>query len=282
MELDAEVVDDRRSTGAALVIVVLMFVGSVALLVGILMSNALAAGRNDKPTIVLVHGAFAGSSSWNGVAARLLAAGYPVVAVANPLRGVKSDGQYVRDVVASIKGPVILVGHSYGGNVISAAAKGSDRVKGLVYVSGLAPEANETASTLVGRFPGSTLGPNLAPPVALADGGRDLYIQQDKYHAQFAADVPAGEASLMAMAQRPITEAALNEAADTTAWKTIPSWFFYGSLDRNIPAAVHAFMAKRAKAREVVEIEGGSHSVLVSHPAELTRLIEEAATDAPR
>jgi pimeloyl-ACP methyl ester carboxylesterase len=230
-----------------------------------------------KPTVVLVHGAFAGSSSWNNVTQRLLAKGYPVVAVANPLRGVKSDAAYVASLLDAITGPVILVGHSYGGNVISYAGLGKRNVRALVYVSGVAPDAGESASTLVGKFPGSTLGPTLAPPVLLADGSKDLYILQDKYHAQFAADVPLAQSKLMAATQRPITEAALNESGETPAWKTIPSWFLYGSLDKNIPPAVHAFMAKRANARRAVEVQGASHVVMISHPEALVRLIDEAA-----
>jgi pimeloyl-ACP methyl ester carboxylesterase len=232
-----------------------------------------------KPTVVLVHGAFAGSSSWNPVVARLLAKGYPVVAVANPLRGVKSDSAYLANLLDSITGPVILVGHSYGGNVISYAAVGKSQVKALIYVSGVAPDAGESASTLVGKFPGSTLGPTLAPPVLLADGNKDLYILQDKYHEQFAADVPLSETKLMAATQRPITEAALNESAGTPAWKTIPSWFLYASLDKNIPPAVHAFMAKRAGARQAVEVKGASHVVMISHPDALVKLIDAAAEE---
>ncbi|OTP67421.1 putative signal peptide protein [Caballeronia sordidicola] len=135
-----------------------------------------------------MHGAFADSSSWNGVVSRLLAKGYPVVAVANPLRGVQSDARSVAEALDSIHGPIILVGHSYGGNVITNAATGNANVKALVYVAGLAPDSGESAATLSGKFPGSTLGPTLAPPVLLAEGGKDLYIKQPDFHAQFAAD----------------------------------------------------------------------------------------------
>jgi pimeloyl-ACP methyl ester carboxylesterase len=231
-----------------------------------------------KPTVVLVHGAFAESSSWNSVAAQLIKKGFPVVAVANPLRSVKGDGAYLGKVLDSIQGPVILVGHSYGGAVITVGGAGKGNVKALVYVAGFAPEAGETAVGLSGKFPGSTLGPTLAAPVSLPDGGKDLYIQQEKFHAQFAADVPAADAKVMAATQRPVTDAALNEAATASAWKTIPSYFVFGSLDKNIPRAVHAFLAQRASSKKTVEVKGASHVVMISHPDAVAKLIEEAAT----
>jgi pimeloyl-ACP methyl ester carboxylesterase len=144
--------------------------------------------------VVLVHGAFADSSSWNGVIKRLHDRGYTVIAAANELRSVKGDAASVRSLLKSIHGPVVLVGHSYGGPVISEAATGQDNVKALVYVAAFAPEVGENAAELSSRFPGSSLGSALAPPVELADGGKDLYIEQDKFHAQFAADVPAAQA----------------------------------------------------------------------------------------
>lgn len=224
-----------------------------------------------------MHGAFADASSWNGVAKILEKDGYTVIAAANPLRGVKSDGAAVSALLSSIQSPVVLVGHSYGGNVISDAANDHANVKALVYVSAFAPEAGETVVGLAGKFPGSTLGPTLAPPVALADGGKDLYIQQSKFHDQFAADVPAAQAALMAATQRPVTEAALNEQAGTPAWKHIPSWYIYGDKDKNIPPQAMAFMAKRADARAVEVVKGASHVVMVSNPAPVARLIEKAA-----
>jgi len=228
----------------------------------------------------LVHGAFADSSSWNGVASRLVAKGFPVVAVANPLRGVKSDAKYVAEIIDSIPGPIILVGHSYGGNVITNAAVGKENVKALVYVAGLAPDSGESAAGLSGKFPGSTLGPTLAPPVSLADGEKDLYIKQADYHAQFAADVPAAQATLMAVAQRPITEGALKEPSGEPAWKNIPSWFIYGTRDKNIPPALQPFMAERAHAKGMVEIAGASHVVMISHPDAVAKIIEDAANAA--
>lgn len=233
----------------------------------------------SKPTVVLVHGAFAESASWDRVTSKLLAKGYPVVAVANPLRGVKSDATYLSKVLESISGSVILVGHSYGGNVISNVPTTKTNVKALIYVAGVAPDIGESAATLSGKFPGSTLGPTLSPPVLLADGNKDLYIQQDKFPAQFAADVQLKQAKLMATAQRPITEAALNEPGAEPAWKALPSWFLYGSLDKNIPPAVHAFMAKRAGAKKVVAVTGASHVVMISHPDALVKLIDEATAE---
>jgi pimeloyl-ACP methyl ester carboxylesterase len=236
-----------------------------------------APGQDAKPTIVLVHGAFAESSSWNGVVKRLLAEGYPVIAVAVPLRGLQSDADYVATVFRNVHGPSVAVGHSYGGSVITVAATGNSEVKALVFVAGVAPDQGESVVSLTSRFPGGTLGPTLAPPVLLPDGGKDLYIQQDKFPAQFAADVPKAEAKIMAATQRPITDAALNELSGPPAWKTIPSWFVFGSLDKNIPEAAHKFMAQRANAKMVVEVKGASHVVMISHPDEVAAIIRKAA-----
>jgi pimeloyl-ACP methyl ester carboxylesterase len=224
-----------------------------------------------------VHGAFADASSWNGVIKILEKDGYPVIAAANPLRSVKGDAAYISGIVKSVKSPVVLVGHSYGGPVISEAAYGLGNVKALVYVAAYAPEAGESAAALTGKFPGSTLVPTLAAPVPLADGGKDLYIQQDKFRDQFAADVPDAQAKLMAATQRPVTEAALNEISTDAAWKTIPSWFVYGSKDKNIPPQVQAFMAKRAHSRQTIVVKGASHVVMVSNPKIVANLIESAA-----
>jgi pimeloyl-ACP methyl ester carboxylesterase len=243
-------------------------------------ATAGAQGRGTdakRPTIVLVHGAFAESASWNAVMAELIRDGYPVVAAANPLRSVAGDASYVTSILASIPGDVVLVGHSYGGTIISQAGADAGNVKALVYVAGFALEPGESGATIAGRFPEGTLGQALAKPVAQADGGKDLYIDLPKFRAQFAADVPASEAALMAAAQRPITEAALGEQVIAAAWKSKPSWFIYGSLDKNIPRSAHAFMAKRAKARETVEVAGASHVVMISHPHEVAAIIERAA-----
>jgi pimeloyl-ACP methyl ester carboxylesterase len=239
--------------------------------------QTISSNTQEPPTVVLVHGAFADSSSWNGVVDRLLAHGYPVVAVANPLRGLKTDAEYLAGALASISGSIVLVGHSYGGAVITNAATGNGNVVALVYVAGFAPDEGETATELAGRLPGSTLGSALSSPISLPDGGADLYIRQDAFWAQFAADLPEADAKLMAATQRPVTASALDGPSGTPAWKSIPSRFIFGDLDKNIPAALQALMARRAGAHEVVEIAGASHVVMISHPHEVAEMIHQSA-----
>lgn len=228
-----------------------------------------------KPTIVLVHGAFAESSSWNGVIDQLNQQGLTSIAAGNPLRSVSGDADTVRGVVASIDGPVVLVGHSYGGQVISQVH--DPKIKGLVYVAAFAPEEGETIGELSAKFPGSTLGDTLNK-VALPDGSTDLYIQPAKFHQQFAADVPVAQATLDAVTQRPLNDRALNGKSGAPNWKSVPSWFVFPDADYNIPVAAHRFMAERANARATVEIKGASHALTVSQPAAVAKVIVEAAT----
>jgi pimeloyl-ACP methyl ester carboxylesterase len=225
------------------------------------------------PTVVLVHGAFAESASWGGVIGRLLGGGHPVVAVANPLRGVHTDAAYLSSVLAGIDGDVVLVAHSYGGMVTSNIS--DERVRALVFVGAFAPDVGDSAASLSARFPGSTLAETLQA-VPLPDGDTDLSIRQDRYHAQFAADSSAADAAVMAATQRPITQSALEEPSAGAAWRTVPSWFLFGSEDRNIPAAVHRFMADRAGSRRTVELAGGSHTVAIPEAARVVDLIEHA------
>ncbi|MET8646631.1 alpha/beta hydrolase [Streptomyces sp. NPDC004074] len=236
-----------------------------------------SAGTPSLPTIVLVHGAFADSSSWNGVIERLQRAGYPVIAAANPLRGLADDAAYVASVLEGVQGPVVLAGHSYGGAVISEAAVGNTQVKALVYIAAFTPDEGESALELSGKFPGSTLGAALTPvPFPLGGGtGTDLYIEPAKFHDQFAADVPEPVAALMAATQRPVAASALEEKASAAAWKTIPSFSLIATEDYNIPPAAQQFMAERAHAH-TVEVKA-SHAVAVSRPDAVARLIEQAA-----
>lgn len=226
------------------------------------------------PTVVLVHGAFAESSSWNAVVGHLQQQTLRVVAAANPLRSVSGDAQYVRDVIAAIEGPVVLVGHSYGGMVITEAAAGNDQVVGLVYVAAFTPDTGENALTLSAKFPGSTLGGAIAA-YPVSTGGNELVIRPEVFGEQFAADVDDDLAALMAATQRPVTEAALTEdlPTSTPAWRTIPSWFVFGDADRNIPAELIRFMAERAGARSSTEVPGASHALAVSHPVVVAETI---------
>jgi pimeloyl-ACP methyl ester carboxylesterase len=255
------------------------FKAAILAIAAIFVTAAAAVSQpSGKPTIVLVHGAFADASSWNGVVAELTRDGYPVIAAANPLRGAASDAAYVAALVRSINGPIVLVGHSYGGTVISQAANGNPNVKALVFVSAFAPEVGESTFGLNGKFPGSVLGGALAPPVTTPDGKQDLYIRPDQFPAAFAADVPAAAAQVAAHTQRPLTQQAGEETITVTAWKTLPSWFIYGDKDLAIPPAAHAFMADRARPRRIEVVPGASHVVMISHPREVSGMIEEAAT----
>ena len=249
--------------------------------VAILMAAApTQAQTSQKPTIVLVHGAFNESSSWEGVIRLLQADGYPVVAAATPLRGVKSDSAYLADLIDTIKGSVVLVGHSFSGMTITNAATGKSNVRALVFVAALAPDTGETANDLLSKYPGGTSGSALAPPVPLGGGAHDLYVQPEKFHAQFAADVKEATANIMAVTQRPIVDTAFGEQSGSPAWRSIPSWFIHGTGDKNLPVATNDFMAKRAGAKKVVEIKGASHLLMVSHPKETAKLIVEAAREA--
>ncbi|MFD7438184.1 alpha/beta fold hydrolase [Streptomyces sp. NPDC059861] len=252
--------------------------GLLATTVGPASAAKTSPSKGDKPTVVLVHGAFADSSSWNGVIKKLKEHGYPVVAAANPLRGVSIDAASVKDLLAGVDGPVVLVGHSYGGAVISNAAQGSDNVKALVYADAFLPDKGESANELVSKFEGSVIGKVLRPvPITNPDGSKDFdfYIDQSKFHKAFGADVPASTAALMAVTQRPGTGTALNEPSGEPAWKTIPSWALVGTNDQIIPRKLQLYMAKRANAH-IKEIRS-SHAVSVSHPDAVTRIIEKAA-----
>ena len=236
----------------------------------IALSASSAVAQNTKPTVVLVHGGWADASSWNPVTTRLKRDGYTVIAPANPLRGIKPDSEYLKSVLASISGPIVLVGHSYGGFVMTDAATGDTHVKALVYVAAFAPEEGETLSEVLAKNPGSEVGgPNLI--LRPYPGGTDVYINPVDFHRVFCADLPASQAALMAATQRPIAAAALSEPSSAPAWKTIPSWYMVASKDHAIPPATERFMAKRAHS-VTVEVKS-SHVAMLSRPAATTKLI---------
>lgn len=230
------------------------------------------------PTIVLVHGAFAESSSWNSVIDTLASAGHAVIAAANPLRNLATDAASIADLIRTIGGPVVLVAHSYGGAVISNVPADAGEITGLVYVNGFAPDPGESCFSLAGLFPGSMLGEDTLRPVPRSDGAIDLYILQDRFHGLFSADVPAPQAARMWATQRPATQEALfAPSGQRPLWRELPSWFVVGEEDRIIPAELQRFMAKRAGARRMVEIPGASHALSVSQPQATVDLILEAA-----
>ena len=230
------------------------------------------------PTIVLVHGAFAESASWDRVIRHLQGAGHDVIAAANPLRGLAADAEAVSDLVRTIDGPVVLVSHSYGGAVISNVDSDAGEIAGLVYVNGFAPEPGEHCFQLAGMFPGSMLGEETARPVPRSDGTTDLYVAPDSFHDIFCQDVPAPQAARMAVTQRPATQEALTEpSGDHPLWKDVPSWFLIGEEDHIIPAALQRYMAERAHAHRTLEIPGGSHAITVSHPEAVAHQILDAA-----
>ena len=247
---------------------------AVAMIFGIAGSASAVAQHGPKPTIVLVHGAFADASGWNDVIRNLQRKGYPVLAPANPLRGVDPDSAYLRSVLATVKGPIVLVGHSYGGFVLTNAATGNQNVKALVYIAAFAPDLGDTVGGLSGQFPGSQLTPD-ALDIRPYPGGADGYIKLSLFRKVFAADVSASTAAVMAVSQRPADLGTLEQPSGVPAWKTIPSWTLVAANDQVIPPAAQRFMAKRAGAH-IVEVKA-SHVAMISKPGLTTDLILAAA-----
>jgi len=228
------------------------------------------------PTVVLVHGAFADASSWAAVHAQLKDE-YTVLAPPNPLRGVESDAAYTRSVLDQIDGPVVLVGHSYGGAVITLAGT-HERVVGLVYVAAYALDEGESLGELQGRFPDSALAANLkfAPfPIAGAEPGTDVSVDPAAFPEVFAADVPRAQTEFLAVSQRPLAASAFEEPASAAAWKSKPSWGIVPSADTTINPDVHRFGFERA-GMTVREVEGASHAVALSQPEVVADVIREA------
>jgi len=226
------------------------------------------------PTIVLVHGAFEDASSWRRLYAELAGDRLMIKAPPNPLRGVTvEDAEYTRCVIEQVEGPVLLVGHSYGGAVISAAGV-ADNVVGLVYVAGFAPDEGEDLCSLQSDFPGTADGPYVKPS-PLPDGATEFTIDPSRFHEAFCADLPAAEAAFMAISQRPLSGVALGEKAPTPAWRTRPSWAVLPAADGAIHPDVHHFAYDRMGATVTV-VEGASHAAMLSRPEVVADVVREA------
>jgi pimeloyl-ACP methyl ester carboxylesterase len=224
---------------------------------------------------VLVHGAFADASGWGDVIKRLRRKGYTTIAPANPLRGVPSDSAYIASVLANLSGPIVLVGHSYGGIVITNAATANPNVKALVYIAAFAPDAGEPLVALQTKFPGSRLGLEALDIRQYGPRSYDGYIKADLFREIFAADLPASMTSVMAATQRPGDLATLEQPSGPPAWKAIPSWYLVAKQDQVIPAAAQRFMAERAGAR--TKEVNASHVAMMSRPDAAADLIVAAA-----
>ena len=237
-----------------------------------------------KPTIVLVHGAFADASSWNGVIERLQRQGYTVIAPANPLRGVTADSAYTASLLSQIDGPVLLAGHSYGGAVITNAAVSAPNVVGLVYVAAFAPDEGETLGDIEGDSKDSVLNTALLQlqyPTGQGTGTAvELAIDPAKFHEAFAADLPEKQAAVMAATQRPVAAAAFAEPNGTPAWKNLPSWAVVATGDKAAGSDVVRSMAQRAGAA-ITEVEG-SHVIMISQPQAVTDVIRQAIDGVTR
>jgi pimeloyl-ACP methyl ester carboxylesterase len=234
-------------------------------------------GHGDRPTVVLVHGAFADSSGWSAVATQLMDQGYPVLAFSNPLRDPISDGAHLRAFLSTVEGPVVLVGHSYGGAVISNAATGNPAVRSLVYVAAYAPAEGESVAEANHLGGGHTVVTDhlVLRPIPGETDNADAYIDPAWFGELFAPDLPRRTTRFMAATQRPGALAALVTESGPPAWAEIPSWYMVATQDRIIPPEAERAMAVRAGAR-VVEVDS-SHVVMMSHPRAVTKLIREAA-----
>jgi pimeloyl-ACP methyl ester carboxylesterase len=267
------------------VIIVVIFIVPM-LFVGASVRAQPSKANNSAQTIVLVHGAWADAAGWSGVISRLQADGYTVWAVPNPLRGLSSDAAYVASILNTITGPIVLVAHSYGGAVITNAATGNPNVKALVYIDGFAPDEGETGFQLLGMPPppGQSASCVLGDPSTVfnivsypgaQNGDVDLYIKPEVFPSCFANTIAAKQAAVLAASQRPITFSAGAEPSGPPAWKTIPSWYLVGTLDKVIPPYVQMFMAERANA-QIVQVKA-PHPSMISDPNAAADLIETAA-----
>ncbi|GIH29043.1 alpha/beta hydrolase [Acrocarpospora phusangensis] len=257
-----------------------MLAGSAAVAAGALVGTSEAQARprpeaKPKPTVVLVHGAFADASGWNDVAAKLIRDDYPVIAPANPLRGVDTDSAYLASILATLSGPIIVAAHSYGGIVVTNAATGNANVKALVYVAAFAPDKGESLLDLQTKFPGSRLNEAALDFRPYGEGLVDGYIKKEFFRDVFAGDVPKAATDLMHAGQRPADARTLGAPSGAPAWKTIPSYYLVAKHDQVLPAAAQRFMAQRAgsQIREVA----ASHVAMISQPIVAADLIKRAA-----
>jgi pimeloyl-ACP methyl ester carboxylesterase len=236
----------------------------------------------ETPTIGLVHGAWADATGFDPEIRALRDRGFTVIGFANPLRDLAGDAAYLAEFLRTLTGPIVLVGHSYGGNVISMAAVGNDQVKALVYLNGWMCDEGESQQQLLERFEGSLVGPSIRPvPYTRPDGTEDadLYLDPNAFREAFAADVDPETAAVMAAAQRPYAAAAFaGTPSSPPAWKTLPCWYLLGTQDKAIPPALQHFMAERANAT-IVEVPA-SHVSFVSQPEAATQLILRAVEAA--
>ncbi len=265
----------RQSAGAGLALAGTSIIGresATANATGIISMQATPAPEVT-PTVVFVHGAFADASSWGNVIDLLQAEGIAVLGVANPLRGIANDAAYLDLVLATIPGPVLLVGHSYGGAVISNISAGNTNVKGLVYVAAFALDEGETGFDILGQFPPTLLGTNLIPATADPDHP-DLIINPMTYHEVFAADLPASVIPRLAATQRPVSVSSFAEPSVAPAWKRLPSWYAVATSDNAVGTEAERFFADRMGAI-TVEIEG-SHVIMISQPQAVADLVKSA------
>ncbi|HEX3779452.1 MAG TPA: alpha/beta hydrolase [Pseudonocardiaceae bacterium] len=232
------------------------------------------ADHHQRPTIVLLSGAFEGGNSWDGVTSRLQRTGYPVVVPALPLRGLASDTAYVTSLLAGVQGPVVLAGHSYGGQVATEVAAADPNVKAVVYAAAFIPVKGESAEQLDSQFPGSLLGTSTYTQAF--PGGTDVYVKPDAFRALFAEDSSASESAVAAADQRPITTDALTEPAASGLPAGVASYAIVATNDMAIPPAAERFMAQRAGAR-IFQVSS-SHDLPTSHPGPVATIIEKAAS----
>lgn len=247
------------------------------------LASSAADAQRTKPTIVLVHGAWADSSSWNGVVTLLLKDGYAVRAVPNTLRGLTADAAVVSTYLKTIPGPVVLVGHSYGGSVISVASADAPNVKALVYVDAFAPDAGESCQSLLASAPPAPADFAISVPLPADQGsGEELYVNAKYFGTIFASAEPADVAALLAATQRPFTVKAFTDKAPAAeGWKTIPSWWVIGDADKVIPPDIQLMFAARAKSK-LYHVPGGDHPSMIAHPEVTMKAIVDAANAISR